>query len=62
MRNAMAPDLYDEDDGRFTLRAAMEDLGQPPVFWARIQGRSEISAGEIGSQAIAIIPIRVTLP
>jgi len=47
---AFAPD----DQMRFTLHGL--------VYWCRIEGRSDISPGDIGPQAIARIPIRITLP
>lgn len=62
VRNALLPTPYDEDEGRFTLHSAMAAIGQAPVYWCRIEGKSDISPGDQGPQAIARIPIRVTLP
>ncbi|MDE1914740.1 MAG: hypothetical protein KGJ57_17425 [Sphingomonadales bacterium] len=53
IRASFAPD-GDYGDPLFTLGGL--------VYWARIEGRSDISPGDQGSQAIARIPIRVTLP
>lgn len=52
IRDSFAPD--DGDDVRFTLGGL--------VHWCRIVGRSDISSGDQGPQAIARIPIRITLP
>lgn len=43
-----------DDDNRFTLNHT--------VYWARIEGRSDYSPGDQGPQAIARIPVRITLP
>lgn len=32
------------------------------VYWARIEGKSDYSPGDQGGQAIARIPVRITLP
>lgn len=50
VRAAFAPD----EDGRFTLNHT--------VHWCRIEGRSDYSPGDQGPQAIARIPVRVSLP
>ena len=50
LRDCFAPD----DQMRFTLAGL--------VYWCRIEGKSDISPGDQGSQAIARIPIRITLP
>lgn len=66
VRNALNPALYpfDEDEGRFTLATALRNLNLNPqaVYWCRVTGHSPIFTGDQGSQAIARIPIRVTLP
>jgi len=62
LRAALVPSLYDEDEGRFTLRTALAALGLPPVHWCRIEGKTDVSTGDQGPQAILRIPIRVTLP
>jgi len=53
IRQALAPTLGDED-GRCTLGGL--------VYWARIEGKGEISPGDQDGQALAVIPIRITLP
>jgi len=50
LRDSFAPD----DAMRFTLGGL--------VYWCRIEGKSDISPGDQGPQAIARIPIRITLP
>jgi hypothetical protein len=50
VRAALAPD----DQNRFTIGGL--------VYWCRIEGKSDISPGDQGPQAIARIPIRITLP
>lgn len=64
VRNAINPDLlpHDNDEGRFTLATALAALGLPPAYWCRVTGHSMIFTGDQGPQAIARIPIRVTLP
>lgn len=49
IRQAFPP----EDETRFTLGGL--------VYWCRIEGRSDYSPGDQGGQAIARIPVRVTL-
>ena len=53
LRDSFTPD-GDYGDPRFTLGGL--------VHWCRIEGRSDISPGDQGPQAIARIPIRITLP
>lgn len=53
IRRSFAPD-GDYGDPRFTLGGM--------VYWSRISGRSDISPGDQGPQAIARIPVRITLP
>lgn len=53
LRDSFTPD-GDYGDPRFTLGGL--------VHWCRIEGRSDISSGDQGPQAIARIPIRVTIP
>lgn len=53
VRDSFVPDT-DYGDPRFTLAET--------VHWCRIEGKSDISPGDQGPQAIARIPIRVTLP
>lgn len=53
IRASMAPGIAD-DEGRFTLGGI--------AYWCRISGHGDISAGDQGPQAIARIPIRITLP
>ena len=62
VRTALAPSLYDDDEGRFTLRTALAALGLPPIHWCRIEGKTDVATGDQGPQAILRIPIRVTLP
>jgi hypothetical protein len=50
VRAVLAPD----DQNRFTIGGL--------VYWCRIEGKSDISPGDQGPQAIARIPIRITLP
>jgi len=50
----LAPDVRDDDEARFTLGGL--------VYWCRVEGRSDISPGDQGGQAIARIPILITLP
>lgn len=50
VRDSFAPD----DQNRFTIGGL--------VYWCRIEGRSDISPGDQGPQAIARIPVRITLP
>jgi hypothetical protein len=44
----------EDEDGRFTLNHL--------VYWCRTEGRSDYSPGDQGPQAIARIPVRITLP
>jgi hypothetical protein len=53
VRTALMPDAV-VDDGRCTLGGV--------VYWARIEGRSDYSPGDNGDQALARIPVRLTLP
>lgn len=53
LRNSLIPDVRD-DDVRFTLDGR--------VYWCRIEGNADISPGDHDSQAIARIPLRITLP
>jgi hypothetical protein len=53
VRRSFAPD-GDYGDPRFTLGGL--------VYWSRIAGRADISPGDQGPQAIARIPVRITLP
>ena len=53
IRTSFVPDGADDDD-RFTLGGL--------AHRCRIEGRSDISPGDQGPQAIARIPIRITLP
>ena len=50
VRDSLLPNI----DDRFTLGEL--------VYWCRIEGKSDISPGDQGSQAIARIPIRITIP
>lgn len=52
MRSAFAPDVWG-DFVRCTLGGA--------VYWARVQGRSDYSPGDLGGQGISRIPVRLTL-
>jgi len=53
VRSCFAPD-GDYGDPRCTLGGL--------AYWARIEGRSDYSSGDQGPQAIARIPVRITLP
>lgn len=53
LRESFAPD-GDYGDPRFTLAGT--------VHWCRFEGKSDISPGDQGGQAIARLPIRITLP
>lgn len=53
IRDSFQPDA-DYGDPRFTLGGL--------VYWCRIDGRSDISPGDQGGQAIARIPVKITLP
>ena len=50
VRASLAPD----DQNRFTIGGL--------VYWCRIEGKSDISPGDQGPQAIARIPIHITIP
>jgi hypothetical protein len=50
VRAALSPD----DQNRFTIGGL--------VYWCRIEGKSDISPGDQGPQAIARIPVHITLP
>jgi hypothetical protein len=50
VRACLAPD----DQNRFTIGGR--------VYWCRIEGKSDISPGDQGPQAIARIPVHITLP
>ena len=50
VRASLAPD----DQDRFTIGGL--------VYWCRIDGKSDISPGDQGPQAIARIPVRITIP
>ena len=50
----LAPDVLDDDEARFTLGGL--------VYWCRPEGRSDMSPGDQGEQAIMRIPILITLP
>lgn len=50
----LAPDVGDDDEARFTLDGL--------VYWCRVEGLSDMSPGDQGNQAIARIPILVTIP
>jgi hypothetical protein len=52
VRACFVPD--DSDDTRFTLGGL--------AYWCRIEGRSDYAPGDQGGQAIARIPVRITLP
>lgn len=52
VRDAMAPD--DPQQMRFTIGGL--------VHWCRIVGKSDISPGDQGPQAIARIPVHITIP
>jgi hypothetical protein len=53
VRQSFAPD-GDYGDPRFTLGGL--------VHWCRFEGRGDISPGDQGTQALARLPIRITLP
>ena len=53
IRDSIAPGISD-GDGRFTLGGL--------AYWCRIEGKSIVSPGDLDGQAIARIPIRITLP
>lgn len=53
VRQSFAPD-GEYGVPRFTLGGL--------VYWCRIEGKSDISPGDQGPQAIARIPVRITLP
>lgn len=53
VRDSFVPD-GDYGDPRCTLGGL--------AYWARVEGKSDISPGDQGPQAIARIPIRITLP
>jgi hypothetical protein len=50
VRDAFGPD----DQNKFSIGGL--------VYWCRIEGKSDISPGDQGPQAIARIPVRITLP
>lgn len=50
----LAPDIHDDDEARFTLGGL--------VYWCRVEGRSDMGPGDQAGQAVAKIPILVTLP
>lgn len=52
VRAILIPDR--EPDYRFTIGGL--------VYWCRIEGRSDYAPGDQGGQAIARIPVRITLP
>lgn len=54
LRNSLIPDVRDDDGVRFTLGGR--------VYWCRIEGNADISPGDHDAQAIARIPLRITLP
>lgn len=54
VRSSLAADCHDDDGARFTLGGR--------VYWCRIEGHSDISPGDQGPQAIARIPLRITIP
>ena len=47
---------YDDPggDARFTIGGR--------VYWCRVEGKTDASPGDMGGQAIARVPIRITLP
>jgi hypothetical protein len=53
VRASLAPD-GDYGDPRCTLGGV--------AYWARIEGRSDYAPGDISSQGISRIPVRITLP
>lgn len=50
----LAPDIDDDDEARFTLGGL--------VYWCRVEGTSDMGPGDQAGQALARIPILVTLP
>jgi hypothetical protein len=54
LRRSLAPDQRDDEGTRFTLGGL--------VYWCRIEGRADISPGDQDAQAIARIPLRITIP
>ncbi len=54
LENEVRASLSPVIDNRFTIDGL--------VYWCRIEGKSDISPGDQGSQAIARIPIRITIP
>lgn len=54
LRRSLEPSWRDDDGARFTLGGL--------VYWCRIEGRADISPGDQDAQAIARIPLRITLP
>lgn len=54
LENEVRASLAPDDQLRFTIGGL--------VHWCRVEGKSNISPGDQGSQAIALIPIRITLP
>lgn len=54
LRRSLEPDQTDDDGTRFTLGGL--------VYWCRIEGRADISPGDQDAQAIARIPLRITIP
>ena len=53
VRSSFTPD-GDYGDPRYTIGGL--------AYWCRIEGRSDYSPGDQGGQAIARIPVRITLP
>jgi hypothetical protein len=54
LENEVRASLAPDDQNRFTIGGL--------VYWCRIEGHSDISPGDQGPQAIARIPVRITLP
>lgn len=54
LRNSLVPTVRDDDGTRFTLGGL--------VYWMRIEGAADIASGDHDDQAIARIPLRITLP
>ena len=54
LENQVRASLAPDDQMRFTIGGL--------VYWCRIEGKSNISPGDQGPQAIARLPIRITLP
>ncbi len=54
LENEVRASLAPDDQNRFTLGGL--------VYWCRVEGKSDISPGDQGNQAIARIPIHITLP